>query len=112
MPKRSLRYHPSMETSSSTGEPARTRPSLYETKDAFIERIAPSATAVIFFGTFSLTPQDVSLSHQAFFKLSFLHRHFLQHGGLQIRVERQTAIFSGTLYFLRQSLQVKSIVID
>jgi hyperosmotically inducible protein len=97
MSKPSRCYHPSLETSAVTGEPARTRPSLYHTKDAFIERISPVATAVIFFGTFSLAPQDTSLSHQALFKLSFLHRHFLQHGGLKIVVNRQTAVLSGTL---------------
>jgi len=94
MPKPSLHYHPSVDTS--TGS-ARTRPSLYHTKDAFIERISPVATAIIFFGTFSLAPQDESLSQQALFKLSFLHRHFLQHAGLQIAVKGKTAIFSGDL---------------
>jgi len=94
MPKPSLQYHPSVETS--TGA-VRIRPSLYHTKDAFIERISPVATAVIFFGTFSLTPQDDSLSQQALFKLSFLHRHFLQHGGLQIEVKGQTAVLTGDL---------------
>jgi len=83
-----------VETSSGV---TRTRPSLYHTKDAFIERISPVATAIIFFGTFSLAPQDESLSQQALFKLSFLHRHFLQHGGLQIAVKGRTAIFSGDL---------------
>ena len=92
-----LRHHPSLETSTPSGEVARTRPSLYDSKDDFIGRISPIATAVIFFGNFSLAPQDVSLSHQAFFKLSFLYRHFLQHGGLRIAVKGQTAIFSGTL---------------
>jgi len=94
MPKPSLQYHPSVETSSGV---VRTRPSLYHTKDAFIERISPVATAVIFFGTFSLDPQDDSLSQQALFKLSFLHRHFLQHGGLNVQVTRQTATFSGEI---------------
>jgi hypothetical protein len=94
MPQPSFQYSPSVETSSGT---VRTRPSLYHTKDAFIERISPVATAVIFFGTFSLAPQDESLSQQALFKLSFLHRHFLQHGGLQITVKGRTAIFSGDL---------------
>jgi len=97
MSKPSRCYHPSLETSSLSSEPARTRPSLYHTKDAFIERISPVATAVIFFGTFSLAPQDASLSHQALFKLSFLHRHFLQHAGLKVAVNGQTAIFSGKL---------------
>ena len=55
------------------------------------------ATAVIFFGTFSLAPEDTSLAQQALFKLSFLHRHFLAHGGLEVSVNRQTATFSGRL---------------
>jgi osmotically-inducible protein OsmY len=84
-----------METSSSASEG--TRRSLYDTKDDFIERISPVATAIIFFGNFSLAPQDSALSHQALFKLSFLYRNFLQHGGLQIVVNRQTAILSGTV---------------
>jgi len=96
MSKPSRHYHPSVETSSSSGD-TRARHSIYDTKDAFIERISPVATAVIFFGNFSLAPQDISLSHQALFKLSFLHRHFLQHGGLRILVTRHTAILSGTL---------------
>jgi hypothetical protein len=83
-----------VETSTGIG---RTRPSLYHTKDAFIERISPVATAVIFFGTFSLSPQNESLSQQALFKLSFLHRHFLQHGGLQISVKGRTATLFGDL---------------
>jgi osmotically-inducible protein OsmY len=53
--------------------------------------------AVIYFGSFSLQPQDISLSRQALFKLSFLHRHFLQPGGLRISVEKQTAHFSGNV---------------
>ncbi len=95
MSHHSLRHHPSMETSSSASEG--TRRSLYDTKDDFIERISPVATAIIFFGNFSLAPQDSALSHQALFKLSFLYRNFLQHGGLQIVVNRQTAILSGTV---------------
>jgi hypothetical protein len=96
MSKPSQIYHPSVETSGSIGG-TRTRPSLYDTKDEFIERISPVATAVIFFGNFSLEPQDASLSHQALFKLSFLYRHFLQHAGLRIVVNRHTAILSGKL---------------
>jgi osmotically-inducible protein OsmY len=71
------------------------RHSLYDTKDVFIERIAPLGVAAIYFGSFSLSPQDAPLSRQALFKLSFLHRHFLQPGGLRIVVDRQAAILSG-----------------
>jgi len=78
-----------------TSASAITRPSLYNTKDEFIQRIAPVASAAIYFGSFSLAMNDVSLSRQALFKLSFLHRHYLQHAGLQIVVEKNTATFSG-----------------
>jgi osmotically-inducible protein OsmY len=60
-------------------------------------RIAPVGVAAIYFGSFSLSPQDAPLSRQALFKLSFLHRHFLQPGGLHIVVNRQTAVLSGTV---------------
>jgi len=89
--------HPSLETSTSTGESAPLRHSLFDTKDAFIERIAPVGVAAIYFGSFSLSPQDAPLSRQALFKLSFLHRHFLQPGGLRIVVNQHTAILSGTV---------------
>ena len=95
MSKPSLQYHPSLEGSDSISEAL--RPSLFQTKDAFIKRIAPTATAAIYFGSFSLAPQDTSLSRQALFKLSFLHRHFLQPGGLRITVEKHTAILTGTV---------------
>jgi osmotically-inducible protein OsmY len=71
------------------------RHSLFDTKDDFIERIAPLGVAAIYFGSFSLSPQDAPLSRQALFKLSFLHRHFLQPGCLRIVVNRQTAVLSG-----------------
>jgi osmotically-inducible protein OsmY len=53
--------------------------------------------AAIYFGGFSLSPQDAPLSRQALFKLSFLNRHFLQPAGLKIVVNRQTAVLSGTV---------------
>jgi osmotically-inducible protein OsmY len=73
------------------------RQSLFDNKDDFIERIAPLGVAAIYFGAFSLSPQDAPLSRQALFKLSFLNRHFLQAGGLRIVVNRHTAVFSGTV---------------
>jgi osmotically-inducible protein OsmY len=95
-PFRSL--YPSLETGSSiitaTG-PVRT--SLFDAKDAFIERIAPVGVAAFYFGSFTLSPKDVPLSRQALFKLSFLNRHFLQPGGLRIAVTRRTAVLSGTI---------------
>jgi len=97
MSKPSLLRHPSLESATSIGESTGVRHSLYDTKDAFIERIAPLGVAAIYFGSFSLSPQDAPLSRQALFKLSFLHRHFLQPGGLRIVVDRQTAILSGKL---------------
>src|SRR5271156_1331596 len=96
MTKPSNLFHPSLETGASVGEtPA--RHSLFDTKDAFIERIAPVAMAAIYFGSFSLSPQDAPLSRQAYFKLSFLYRNFLQPGGIGIVVNKQTAILSGTV---------------
>jgi len=89
--------HPSLESTSSIGETTSLRHSLFDTKDDFIERIAPVGVAAIYFGNFTLSPQDAPLSRQALFKLSFLHRHFLQPGGLRIVVNRQSAILSGTV---------------
>ena len=73
------------------------RHSLFDTKDDFIQRIAPVGVAAIYFGSFSLSPQDAPLSRQALFKLSFLHRHFLQAAGLKIVVNKNTAVLSGTV---------------
>lgn len=97
MPKPALLLHPSLESATSVGETAPLRHSLFDAKDDFIERIAPVGVAAIYFGSFSLSPQDAPLSRQALYKLSFLYRHFLQPGGLRIVVNRQTAILSGTV---------------
>src|SRR5471030_665542 len=97
MSKPNLLRHPSLETASAIGETAPVRHSLFDTKDAFIERIAPVGVAAFYFGSFSLSPQDAPLSRQALFKLSFLHRHFLQPGGLRIVVNRHIANLSGTV---------------
>jgi osmotically-inducible protein OsmY len=97
MPKPLYLHHPSLESATSIGEASPTRHSLFDTKDDFIQRIAPVGVAAIYFGSFSLSPQDAPLSRQALFKLSFLHRHFLQPGGLHIVVNRQTAVLSGTV---------------
>jgi osmotically-inducible protein OsmY len=94
-PFRSL--HPSLETGSSVSETGSVRTSLFDTKDAFIERIAPVGVAAFYFGSFTLSPKDVPLSRQALFKLSFLNRHFLQPSGLRITVNRRTAVLSGTV---------------
>src|ERR1700691_1813171 len=95
MPKPSHLLHPSLESTTSIGETAPLRHSLFDTKDAFIERIAPVGVAAIYFGSFSLSPQDAPLSRQALYKLSFLYRHFLQPGNVRIVVNRQTAVLSG-----------------
>jgi osmotically-inducible protein OsmY len=87
--------HPSLDSSTSVGDTAPLRHSLFDTKDAFIERIAPLGVAAIYFGSFSLSPQDAPLSRQALFKLSFLYRHFLQPAGLRIVVNGQSAVLSG-----------------
>ncbi len=95
MTKSSLRGHSSLQTATPVAEATSHRPSLYDNKDAFIERIGPLGVAVIYFGSFSLSPEDAPLSCQALFKLSFLHRHFLEPGGLRIAVQGQTALLSG-----------------
>ena len=97
MKKPFILHHPSLESAESVGETSHPRPSLFDSKDDFIERIAPVGVAAIYFGSFSLSPQDAPLSRQAFFKLSFLYRHFLQPAGLKIIVNRHTAVLSGTI---------------
>ena len=94
MPHSPRRFSPSVEANASAGE-AVCRPSLFDTKDEFIERVSPIGMAAIYFGSFSFAPQDAALSRQALFKLSFVHRHFLQPAGLRIAVEKEEAIFSG-----------------
>jgi osmotically-inducible protein OsmY len=97
MSKPSLLRHPSLESTTSIGETGPLRHSLFDSKDAFIERIAPLGVAAIYFGSFTLSPQDAPLSRQALYKLSFLYRHFLQPAGLRIVVNRYTAVLSGTI---------------
>jgi osmotically-inducible protein OsmY len=97
MSKPSLLFHPSLDSAGSVGESVPVRHSLFDSKDEFIERIAPVGVAAIYFGGFSLSPQDAPLSRQALFKLSFLNRHFLQPAGVKIVVNRQTAVFSGSV---------------
>ena len=87
----SRRFSPSVEAHGTLG----LRPSLFDTKDEFIERVSPIGVAAIYFGGFSLAPQDPALSRQALFKLSFAHRNFLSPAGLRIFVDRNTAMFSG-----------------
>jgi len=86
-----------LDSAASVGEAVPLRPSLFDTKDDFIVRIAPVGVAAFYFGSFSLSQQDAPLSRQALFKLSFLNRHFLQPGGLRIVVNRHTALLSGTV---------------
>jgi osmotically-inducible protein OsmY len=88
---------PSLESAASVGEATPVRHSLFDSKDNFIERIAPVAVAAFYFGSFSLSPQDAPLSRQALYKLSFLYRQFLQPGGIRIAVNRHTAVLSGTV---------------
>jgi osmotically-inducible protein OsmY len=97
MPKPSYLLHPSFDSSSSSSitQTGPLRHSLFDTKDDFIERIAPVGVAAFYFGSFTLSPQDAPLSRQALFKLSFLYRHFLQPAGLRIVVNRQTGVLSG-----------------
>jgi hypothetical protein len=51
----------------------------------------------LYFGPFSMEPQDAALGRQALFKLSFLHRHFLKPAGLGLAMRREAAHFSGRL---------------
>jgi osmotically-inducible protein OsmY len=95
--RKTFQLHPSLESTTSAGETITTRTSLFDTKDAFIQRIAPVGVAAFYFGSFTLSPQDAPLSRQALFKLSFLNRHFLQPGGLKVVVNRHTAILSGSI---------------
>ena len=94
MPYPSRRLSPSLET---VGSAPALRPSLFDSRNEFIERVSPIGMAAIYFGSFSFAPQDAALSRQALFKLSFVYRYFLQPAGLRISVQRQTAQFSGEL---------------
>ena len=70
---------------------------MFDNKDEFIERVSPIGMAAIYFGSFSLAPQDAALSRQALYKLSFAYRNFLQPAGVKIAVQRQTALLSGKI---------------
>ena len=90
-------HHPSLESSSDSPSLESRRPSLFDAKDDFIARIGPIGVAAIYFGPFSLAPQDPALSRQALLKLSFVYRYFLQPAGIRYHVQRQTATLSGTI---------------
>jgi osmotically-inducible protein OsmY len=96
MPYPSRRFSPSLDSNASVQVPS-SRPSLFDSKDDFIERVAPIGMAAIYFGSFSFAPQDAALSRQALFKLSFAYRYFLQPAGLKISVHRQNAVLNGPL---------------
>jgi osmotically-inducible protein OsmY len=70
---------------------------LFDAKDDFIARVSPIGVAAIYFGPFSLAPQDPALSRQALLKLSFAYRHYLQPAGVRYQVQRQAATISGTI---------------
>src|SRR5580658_3915177 len=98
MPHPSIHLSPSLDSSSSLNNlDTPVRPSLFDTKDDFIQRMAPIGMAAIYFGGFSLAPQDPALSRQALLKLSFTHRHYLHPAGIRYQVQRQTATISGTV---------------
>jgi osmotically-inducible protein OsmY len=97
MPYPFIHFHPSLESSSPLNNLDAPRPSLFDAKDDFIERMAPIGMAAIYFGGFSLAPQDPALSRQALLKLSFAHRHFLHPAGIRYQVQRQTATISGSV---------------
>lgn len=96
MAKPPLLRTPSLESGSSLSTPG-VRPSLFDAKDSFIERVAPIGMAAIYFGSFTLKMEDAALSRQALYKLAFVYRHFLQPGGLRVAVQRQTAVISGSV---------------
>jgi osmotically-inducible protein OsmY len=97
MPYTNFLRHPSLESSSETPSVETRRASLYDAKDDFIARIGPIGVAAIYFGPFSLAPQDPALSRQALLKLSFAYRFYLQPAGIRFHVQRQTATLSGTI---------------
>lgn len=97
MPHPTILRHPSLESSSPRPSIDVPRPSLFDSKEDFIERIGPIGVAAIYFGPFSLAPQDPALSRQALLKLSFAYRHYLQPAGLRYHVQRQTATLSGSI---------------
>jgi osmotically-inducible protein OsmY len=97
MPHPSIHLSPSLESSSSLNNYDGSRPSLFDSKDDFIARVAPIGMAAIYFGGFSLAPQDPALSRQALLKLSFAHRHFLHAAGIRFQVQRQAATISGSV---------------
>ena len=96
MPRPPLR-HPSLESSSSQPEIESHRHSLFDAKDDFIARMGPIGVAAIYFGPFSLAPQDPALSRQALLKLSFAYRHYLQPAGVRYHVHKQAATVSGAV---------------
>jgi osmotically-inducible protein OsmY len=89
--------HPSLESSSPQPNYDGHRSSLFDAKDDFIARIGPIGVAAIYFGPFSLAPQDPALSRQALLKLSFAYRHYLQPAGVRYHVQRQVVTISGTV---------------
>ena len=93
----SILRHPSLESSSPRPSVDSPRPSLFDSKDDFIARIGPIGVAAIYFGPFSLAPQDPALSRQALLKLSFAYRYYLQPAGIRFHVQRQTATISGSI---------------
>ncbi|MDB4793534.1 BON domain-containing protein [Methylacidiphilales bacterium] len=100
-----------MDSGASLDEVSPFRPSLFDTKDDFIGRVAPIGMAAIYFGSFTLAPQDAALSRQALFKLSFAYRQFLQPGGLRIAVQGRTATLSGAVKS-RTLVTLAEILID
>ena len=92
-----LLRHPSLESSSPQPSYDGHRASLFDAKDDFIARMGPIGMAAIYFGSFSLAPQDPALSRHALLKLSFVYRHFLQPAGVRYTVEDQTVTITGDL---------------
>ncbi len=92
-----LLRHPSLESSSPQPSYDGHRASLFDAKDDFIARMGPIGVAAIYFGSFSLGPQDPAVSRHALLKLSFAYRHYLQPAGIRYHVETGTVTISGTV---------------
>lgn len=96
MPHPQLR-HPSLESSSPQPKIDGHRPSLFDAKDDFIARVGPIGMAAIYFGPFSLMPQDPALARQALLKLSFVHRQFLHPANVRFHAQKNSITLAGTV---------------
>ena len=93
-----LLLHPSLESSSPQSQRRQPRgPPFSIRRTISLPGSGPIGVAAIYFGPFSLAPQDPALSRQALLKLSFAYRYYLQPAGIRYQVQRQTATISGSI---------------